>query len=230
LDVECSLRWICYVHGHRLAVLEKKKKKFEFHSKDLFGKGGDKDKDEIKVDHLENLGVDMDFYFHDGDELETKYNFELFREWMIRAKESDTFPPDAMMSLTQDELLQWFDINPDGSFAYLRVFNFNPLDVKRAIIDESGSESTGSAVEATINGERKAIRGSPGMDPEERCGKGQILVLDESIRQDRIKTSLPYLETTVRLRDIGFAERRQHIEGVMMNAECIIMMMVGAIG
>lgn len=179
LDVECSLRWICYVHGHRLAVLEKKRKKFD-------GNGT---------------------YYYDEDDPEAKAKYERFRDFIQAAKQTSS----PVMHLTEDQRLQVFDISPDENYAYLRVFNFNPTEVKRAIAEGS----------ATI--------GQAGTDPEERCDKGQVLVLGEGYCMGRIETSLPYLETTVRLREIGYAGRRGHIEGVMMNGESIIMMMVSDI-
>jgi hypothetical protein len=50
-------------------------------------------------------------------------------------------------------------------------------------------------------------------------------VKEATIAKGRIQTQLPYLDTTVKLRKIGLGDRRRKIEGVMMNGECIVIMM-----
>jgi hypothetical protein len=99
----------------------------------------------------------------------------------------------------------------DTAYRYLRVFDFNPRAVRRALI------------------EGKLPVGKPNTSGKKRALQGQMIVKDPSILQETIETNLPYLETTVRLRDIGFAGKRRQIEGVMMDAESIMIMMVSLV-
>jgi hypothetical protein len=119
----------------------------------------------------------------------------------------DLVPPEEdEVSAEEDDAHSVLTPGTTGFYA-LRVFDFNPRNILTA-----------------------KANGIPTIKPDslskERVNKGQLLVEDPSLLRDRIPTTLPYLETTVRLRDIGLEGKRRKVEGVMMNGECVIFMMV----
>jgi hypothetical protein len=100
------------------------------------------------------------------------------------------------------------DLTPGTTGFYaLKVFDFNPRNIRTA-----------------------KANGIPTIQPDalskERVNSGQLLVEEPSLLQDVIPTALPYLETTVRLKDIGLDRKKKRVEGVMMNGECVIFVTV----
>lgn len=177
-----SSRWICFVHGFRLAVLEPKHGELDGVTPDILSDSDDEEESALQkplvlmTNHLERLELDA--------------------------------PSTDSSYMTSEDRTP--SINDDGpGYHYLRVFDFNPRAVRRAITE-----------------------GKTPVDPKATCESrariGQTLVTGSSLFQ-RYVTSLPYLETTVRLRALELEGKREHIEGVMLNAESIMIMMVSRI-
>lgn len=176
IDVECSMRWICYVHGHRLAVLEQRPK---------------------RNDGISELTSDEE------EKNMRRRLWPLIRRRIARrlVKQSDD---EVDLLIPEEE--EYFGVGDPQAFYALRVFDFNPNHVRKAEIDE-------------------VTEGMPGIPLMNRVGRGNLLVKEATIAKGRIQTQLPYLDTTVKLRKIGLGDRRRKIEGVMMNGECIVIMM-----
>jgi hypothetical protein len=117
----------------------------------------------------------------------------------------DLVPPEEEDS--EEEDAQGTFIPGITRFYALRIFDFNPRNIRTA-----------------------KANGIPTIQPDspskERVNSGQLLVEEPSLLQDVIPTALPYLETTVRLKDIGLDGKKKRVEGVMMNGECVIFMTV----
>lgn len=177
LDVECSMRWICYVHGHRLAVLEHRPRR-------------------------------SDGRFEASSEEEEKMSREklwpLIKKRLAQrlGRQSD----DDLDLLPEEE--EYFNIDDNQTFYTLRVFDFNPNHVRRAEVDETIAECL------------------PAAPLLSRVNRGKLLVKEPTVMKGKIQTRLPYLDTTIKLRKVGLGPRRRRIEGVMMNAECVVIMMV----
>jgi hypothetical protein len=182
VNAEPSQRWICYVHGHKLAVLEAKPDQGDGRTS---ATPYDSDSDDEQT-HQRRLAL-------------IKAHLAHIRLGGSSLDYSHLSPADQALFMSDDE---------DGGYQYLRVFDFNPRGVRRALV------------------EGKLPVGKPDTTCTMRVVQGQMLVKDPSVLQERIFTNLPYLETTVRLRDVGLAGKRRQIEGVMMNAEAIMIMMV----
>jgi hypothetical protein len=129
---------------------------------------------------------------------------------VIRRKETATTSDDGL-GLVPEEDSEEEELTPGSTWFYaLRVFDFNPRNIRTA---------TASGI-PTIK---------PDALSKERVKKGQLLVEEPSLLRflsDRMPTALPYLETTVRLKDIGLDGKNKIIGGVMMNGECVIFMTV----
>ena len=169
------MRWICYVHGHRLAVLEQRPKINDGRSE----------------------------LTSDEEEKNTRRRlWPLVKRRLARrlGKQSD----DEVDLLPEEE--EYLSVRDPQAFYALRVFDFNPNHVRKAEIDE-------------------ITEGLPGTLLMKRVGRGNLLVKEPTIAKGKIQTRLPYLDTTVKLRKIGRGDRGRRIEGVMMNGECIVIMM-----
>ena len=178
INAEPSQRWICYVHGHRLAVLERKNRLFD-------GRTSQYDSDD------------------ENDPIREK-RLTLIQRHLERIKLGASSTDFSYMSAEEEDLFMSDDA---PGYHYLRVFDFNPRLIRR------------KAAEGKIRIE------DPEATCEARARRGQTLVINPSLFQTYV-TSLPYLETTVRLRDLRLGTKRENIEGVMMNAESIMIMMV----
>jgi hypothetical protein len=181
VNAEPSQRWICYVHGHKLAVLEAKPNQGDGRSS---ATPYDSDEDDEQA-HQRRVAL-------------IKAHLSHIRLGGSSSDYSHLSPADQALLVSDEET----------GYQYLRVFDFNPRGVRRALV------------------EGKLPVGKPDTACKIRVVQGQMLVKDPSVLQEKIFTNLPYLETTVRLRDIGLAGKRRQIEGVMMNAETIMIMMV----
>jgi len=181
VNAEPSQRWICYVHGHRLAVLEAKPNQGDGRSSATLY---DSDEDDEQT-HQRRLAL-------------IKAHLAHIQLGGSSSDYSHMSPADQTLFISDNE---------DTGYQYLRVFDFNPRSVRRALV------------------EGRLPVGKPDIGCKRRAIQGQILVKDPSVLQERISTNLPYLETTVRLRDIGLSGKKRQIEGVMMNAETIMIMM-----
>lgn len=107
-------------------------------------------------------------------------------------------------------LMRLFESEDNAAFYALRVFDFNPRAVRKASLDKSTKTMP------------------PQTRQKDRIGKGPLLVTDMTLTNRKIITRLPYMDTTVKLRKVGLGEKkkRKRIEGVMMNGDCVIVMMV----
>ncbi|KIM28850.1 hypothetical protein M408DRAFT_329282 [Serendipita vermifera MAFF 305830] len=188
INTEPSQRWICYVHGHRLAVLEQK--------------GGRLD------DLLTDISMLSEPSDDDDDDPVQQRRSTLIRDHLERIRDGKSSTDFSYMPPEDEEIIMDDD---SSGYHYLRVFDFNPRAVRRIA----------------------SIGTIPTADPKATCKtrarKGQMLVTESSAFQ-RYVTSLPYLETTVRLQDLELGGKRNQIEGVMMNAESIMIMMSHSFG
>jgi hypothetical protein len=176
IDVECSMRWICYVHGHRLAVLELRPK----------------------------INDGRPELTSDEEEKNTRRRiWPLIKRRLARRLGKQ--PDDDDVDLPPEEE-EYFSVRDSQAFYALRVFDFNPNHIRKAEIDE-------------------VTECLPGTSLMKRVGRGSLLVKEPTIAKGKIQTRLPYLDTTVKLRKIGLGDRGRRIEGVMMNGECIAIMM-----
>ena len=181
INTEPSPRWICYVHGHRMCVLESKSEQYDGRSSALL--------------------YDSD----DDDEGTHARRLELIQKHLAHIKQGGSSGDYSHMSAADQTL---FMSDEQSRYHYLRVFDFNPRGIRRALA------------------EGKLAIERPDATGKKRASQGQILVKGPSVFCENIETRLPYLETTIRLRDVGLAGKRTNIEGVMMNAESIMIMLV----
>ncbi|KAG9054943.1 hypothetical protein FS842_003720 [Serendipita sp. 407] len=174
LDIECSMYWICYVHGHRVAVLEKRQ--------DTSSGNVSKDEDPL-----------------------------LYRQIQLRQEIGQRMIEDnsvgAILSELSEEEQSLFAMDLDSRFFSLRVLDFNPRAIRRLKTDANISSI------------------SPTTPIRERAGRGQLLVTEPSKMNDIVETRLPYLETTVRLHDLEFIDPWRRVHGVMINGECLILLL-----